>query len=219
MTIEMTYAQYRGATYRAQCATWKLAAILGVASAHLRCLPAYRSSQGLLERQAVAQAARFERARRRGTAVVGTESTPVWFWAFTGPNGSHGGTVVAIDMRDALVKGLTSDVAGSMFAVVHNVPGDVVDSLPGNHQAKFEITGPWGSLLGVRAQAEASMYAAHDANGLYTLRQARYRSRLLAGSEHPHDVCAVATSAKQLHEMTVKHWPDADFTAISAEMQ
>lgn len=219
MNTEMTYAQYRGATYRTQCTTWKLAASFDFANANLRCLPAYRSPQGLIERRIVAQAARLARARQRGLAIEGTEASPLWFWAFTGPAGTFGGQVFAVDVRDALVKCLTATVGDSLFAHLHGIPVEVVDSLPGNRQPKFEVAGDWGRLIGVRAQDKPTMYASRDEKGLYSLRQERYREQLLSGAEHPHDVCAVATSAAQLHEMTVKHWPDADFSAFASELK
>jgi hypothetical protein len=47
--------------------------------------------------------------------------------------------------------------------------------------------------------------------GLYALRQERFRARLAAGREHPHDVCAVAHSREELKEMCLKYWPDVDY--------
>lgn len=58
------------------------------------------------------------------------------------------------------------------------------------------------------------MYARREPNGSYTLRQDRYRDRLARGKEHPHDVCAVATSLKGLREMCDPHWPDADYQGV-----
>lgn len=59
-----------------------------------------------------------------------------------------------------------------------------------------------------------TMYAHKDRDGLYTLRQERYRVQLEAGKEHPHDVCAVARSIEELHRMCDKHWPDADYSRV-----
>ena len=50
------------------------------------------------------------------------------------------------------------------------------------------------------------MYARREPDGSYTLRQERYR-----GTNHPHDVCAVARSLEELKDMCAKHWPDADY--------
>lgn len=63
----------------------------------------------------------------------------------------------------------------------------------------------------------STMYASKE-GGMFFLRQERFREQLAAGREHPHDVCAVATSAKQLQEMTVRHWPDADFSGVQEEL-
>lgn len=63
----------------------------------------------------------------------------------------------------------------------------------------------------------ATMYAAKEGT-TYVLRQTRYREQLASGCEHPHDTCAVANSARQLQEMVSKHWPDADFSALQAEL-
>jgi hypothetical protein len=59
----------------------------------------------------------------------------------------------------------------------------------------------------------STMYAVKDGQ-MYVLRQERFRAQLAAGTVHPHDVCVVATTARQLHDMTMPHWPDADFSAI-----
>lgn len=50
------------------------------------------------------------------------------------------------------------------------------------------------------------MYVKHEADGTWTLRQERFKH---LKKEHPHDVCAVATSYEQLKEMCEKHWPEA----------
>ena len=57
-----------------------------------------------------------------------------------------------------------------------------------------------------------TMYARKEHDGFYTLRQSRYAAQLVAGKEHPHDVCAVASSIEELRSMCEKHWPDADYT-------
>ena len=54
----------------------------------------------------------------------------------------------------------------------------------------------------------AEMYVC-KANNFYELRQERYR-----GKNHPHDVCAVARSVEEMHEMADKHWPDIDYSAV-----
>lgn len=60
------------------------------------------------------------------------------------------------------------------------------------------------------------LYARREPNGTYTLRQVRYRERLAEGREHPHDVCAIGVSLKQLREMCAPHWPDADYSEAEA---
>lgn len=62
-----------------------------------------------------------------------------------------------------------------------------------------------------------AMYARREPDGSFTLRQERYVRRLAAGREHPHDVCAVARSAKELRDMTAPHWPDADFSEVEKD--
>lgn len=64
---------------------------------------------------------------------------------------------------------------------------------------------------------EATMYARREPDGLLALRQERYRERLEAGVEHPHDVCALAASVEVLRYMTAPHWPDADFSRVEGE--
>lgn len=59
----------------------------------------------------------------------------------------------------------------------------------------------------------SDMYARKESRGLWALRQTRYKKHLAQGKEHPHDVCAIATSPSQLIEMCEKHWPDADYSA------
>lgn len=57
------------------------------------------------------------------------------------------------------------------------------------------------------------MYVHRTAQGFVELRQTRYRDRLAAGKEHPHDVCAVARDIGELRSMCEKHWPDTDWSA------
>lgn len=57
------------------------------------------------------------------------------------------------------------------------------------------------------------MYVAQD-DGYVTLRQMRYRQRLLDGSEHPHDVCAMARTLDELKAMCEQRWPNVDYTSI-----
>jgi hypothetical protein len=54
--------------------------------------------------------------------------------------------------------------------------------------------------------APQTMYVKHEQDGMWTVRQERYRGRK---KEHPHDVCATARSYDELREMCGKHWPDA----------
>lgn len=56
------------------------------------------------------------------------------------------------------------------------------------------------------------MYALQEGNGLWTLRQERYREYLSCGMEHPNDVCAVANSLEELRAMCEKYWSDADYS-------
>ena len=51
----------------------------------------------------------------------------------------------------------------------------------------------------------AKMYAKQEADGMWTLRQERFRGRT---TEHKHDVCAVARSYEELKAMCEKHWPE-----------
>lgn len=60
----------------------------------------------------------------------------------------------------------------------------------------------------------ATMYARRSASGFVELRQTRYRAKLEAGKDHPHDVCALAASVEELRAMTAVHWPDADFSEV-----
>lgn len=57
------------------------------------------------------------------------------------------------------------------------------------------------------------MYVHEEPDGTFTLRQIRYRKRLAAGKEHPHDICAVARSRAELKAMCAKHWPNVDYGA------
>lgn len=59
----------------------------------------------------------------------------------------------------------------------------------------------------------AEMYVSQ--NGLlFELRQERYRAQRAAGREHPDDVCAIARSVEEMHQMVDKHWPNADYSAV-----
>lgn len=74
------------------------------------------------------------------------------------------------------------------------------------------------SVTQVSPAAAPTMYVAHEGH-MYVLRQERYRANRGSGYDHPHDVCAVATSAQELHEMVMPHWPDADFSAVASELK
>lgn len=59
-----------------------------------------------------------------------------------------------------------------------------------------------------------SMYVANQ-HGSFVLRQERYRAQLAAGDEHPHDICAFASSVKQMHSMVDHLWPgQIDYSAV-----
>lgn len=61
-----------------------------------------------------------------------------------------------------------------------------------------------------------SMYVANH-NGSFVLRQERFREQLAAGREHPHDICAYASSVEQMHSMVDKHWPNQiDYSAVES---
>jgi len=61
----------------------------------------------------------------------------------------------------------------------------------------------------------AKMYAVKEGR-MYVMRQTRFRHLRAQGKEHPHDVCAVARSVKELREMAATYnlWPDADYSAV-----
>jgi hypothetical protein len=63
------------------------------------------------------------------------------------------------------------------------------------------------------------VYARKDKEGIYSLRQRRYEAQLLAGNEHPHDMCAMAGSAQHLKNMCDKYWPDADYSMVKDELE
>jgi hypothetical protein len=59
-----------------------------------------------------------------------------------------------------------------------------------------------------------SMYVVKG-NSLYELRQTRYAQNLANGTEHPHDVCAVARSIEEMHSIVDKHWPnEIDYSRV-----
>lgn len=61
-----------------------------------------------------------------------------------------------------------------------------------------------------------SMYVANQ-HGSFVLRQERFRAQLAAGNEHPHDICAFASSVKQMHSMVDHLWPDqVDYSAVES---
>jgi hypothetical protein len=142
----------RRPVYVTQVFTWSLASMLDLNSVYFRCLPGHRDNQARLNRRVVAEAVRFERARRRGVVKENPAGQLTWLWAFIGPGGVHGGTATAPDVRGALMSALTSDVHGTLFGAFHGVPIEVVDMLPGTLQPKFEVEGSWGRLTAVKAQ-------------------------------------------------------------------
>lgn len=62
----------------------------------------------------------------------------------------------------------------------------------------------------------AEMYVIKNGE-FYELRQERFRAGLEAGKEHPHDVCALARSVQEMHDMADKHWPDIDYSRVEAQ--
>lgn len=62
------------------------------------------------------------------------------------------------------------------------------------------------------------MYVVKE-GALYVMRQGRYAAQLAIGKEHPHDICAYARSVEEMHTMCDKHWPDADYTDVSADVR
>lgn len=54
------------------------------------------------------------------------------------------------------------------------------------------------------------MYVVKE-GAFYVLRQLRFLGRT---KEHPHDICAVARSLQEMHEMADKHWPDIDYSRV-----
>jgi len=61
----------------------------------------------------------------------------------------------------------------------------------------------------------AEMYVIKSGE-LYELRQERFRAGFEAGKEHPHDVCAVARSVQEMHEMTDKYFAGIDYSRVEA---
>lgn len=61
----------------------------------------------------------------------------------------------------------------------------------------------------------AEMYVIKNGE-FYELRQERFRAGLEAGKEHPHDVCALARSVQEMHDMADKHWADIDYSRVEA---
>lgn len=59
-----------------------------------------------------------------------------------------------------------------------------------------------------------SMYVANQ-HGSFVLRQECYRAQLAAGKEHSDDLCAIATSLRQMHSMVDHLWPgQIDYSAV-----
>ncbi len=75
---------------------------------------------------------------------------------------------------------------------------------------------PRGRFLSRMEKNMAEMYVTKEDN-LYYLRQTRFKQLLERGQEHPHDVCVVATSVVQMHEMADKHWPSIDYSAVEGQ--
>jgi len=64
----------------------------------------------------------------------------------------------------------------------------------------------------------ADLYARQEPDGMWTLRQERFRRQLAAGREHPHDVCATARTKEELRAMCAGLWPDADYSGAEVEL-
>jgi len=137
-----------------------------------------------------------------------------WQWAFENSQGKVTGNVEGVDLRDALSRMLTQDVGDNrLFGEVHNVPVDALRLAPGNNDPELTIEQN-GFRIDIKLAPE--MYVVREGN-LLVLRQQRFRAQLADGREHPHDVCALAHSVAEMHSMTDKHWPDADFSAVAGE--
>lgn len=67
---------------------------------------------------------------------------------------------------------------------------------------------------GAPARSGAQMYARKAADGLFELRQTRFKEQLSRGQSHPWDVCAVARSVEELKKMCDPHWPGADYSQL-----
>jgi hypothetical protein len=135
-----------------------------------------------------------------------------WSWHFNTATADLSGTIEGVDLRDAVSRILTQDTGdGRLFGEVHAVPVDVLMQAPGNASRTLTIAQD-GFTLDVEAVPD--MYVAKE-DGMVVLRQSRFRDQLSAGKEHPHDVCAVARDVAEMHSMVDKHWPDADYSAVS----
>jgi hypothetical protein len=62
-----------------------------------------------------------------------------------------------------------------------------------------------------REASQSQLYVREEHDGFFALRQTRYRARLEAGQDHPHDVCAVARSREELRTMCETLFPDVDY--------
>lgn len=52
----------------------------------------------------------------------------------------------------------------------------------------------------------------------YNIRQERYRAKLAAGKEHPHDVMAAHFTAQGIRELEAKHFPGkVDLSGLEQE--
>lgn len=52
----------------------------------------------------------------------------------------------------------------------------------------------------------------------YELRQKRFKKQYESGIEHPWDICAIAISLEQMHEMADKYWPNTDYTQVENQL-
>ncbi|KWU26380.1 hypothetical protein [Burkholderia cenocepacia] len=135
-----------------------------------------------------------------------------WRWSYKARDISLNGIIEGIDLRDAVSRILTQDVGeGRLFGQVHGISVDILLQAPGNFERTLVISEK-GFVLEVHAMPE--MYVVRE-DRLLVLRQTRYIHQLRAGNEHPHDVCAYARDVAEMHSMIDKHWPDADFSAVS----
>lgn len=90
----------------------------------------------------------------------------------------------------------------------------------GHSRLLSEIAPSLNRADNVRKLGEELLYPSHDAlyatkvQKLYELRHKCYRSRMLAGSAHPRDVVASASTLTELRFMAQQYYPEADFSQV-----